>query len=1139
MDYQLLYMKKIVLLFFLLFSTSVFAEPITLEVAKQTAEQFLKNANNSVLKTHIEYYLTDAGDLFPSNNQLKSNNNSRSMFLFNIGDSAGFIIVSGDNAVQPILGYSNVGNIDITTIPPSVKSWLENYHNQILDAQKNTVFQNEDIAKMWAGTYPTLKASSSVEPLCKTKWDQSPFYNAMCPYDEEAGDYNEYHAVTGCPATAMAQIMKYWNWPEKGTGFHSYNHKKYGTLSANFGKTTYEWNAMPNEVYEQNDAIATLMYHCGVAVEMNYGPDASGSQVIKSIAYSDNRTVEHALPTYFGYDPNIEGKSRMFYSDKKWKALLKEELDNGRPVQYAGYGQGGHTFVCDGYDENDKFHMNWGWGGYCDGYYLLDNLVPGTGGTGSGSGTYNSNQEMLIGIQPAKTSSYNLILYNDVTISSSSIEYGDAFTVSVNIKNKGDNNFHGDYGAAIFDKNDKFIGMVATKEGRSLESGYHYSNNLEFTTNGMTTLYPGNYKIYICYRVSGGSWSIIGNSFWNNYDSYASLNVKPYSNNIRLFDNLNIVSEHIYSGETFEVNTDIANYGDDDFSGSVAILLATTDFNTAYLIDSLSIPSLPSRYHWGGDGLTFSTDSLEALPGTYLMMMVYFTYDKDGKLDIFDLVGATSTYSNPVEIIVQEKPLEPDKYENNNTIETAYTFETLLFNNNVSSVNTKGANIQNGSDIDYYAIELENGYYYTISGTLHDIFSEENSFYTGDMSVSYSFDGEIWSDSYDDTVKTFTKENGGIVYFIVTSYFAGGYGTYNLELTIEKSEPIQPDKYENNNTLPNAYVFDNLLFIDDEAIVSTSGANIHTSDDIDVYKIQLEEGYTYSFGAWVDDANYNIDSVEFYNADVLFTYSLDSENGSARIYDIMEDMVDVENNYVYFAVGMQKLGSLGSYCLNVVIRREKIYLPDKYEENDNVSSAYVFNNISFTNNKVTIHTDDANLHNETDTDVYAVALPAGYTYNIFAKLNDSYAEGNFLYTADAKFAYSIDGKSSSEWFDTNMESVIDVDGESIIYFAVRPYTTGSYDLEIQISREKISDASIAEIQSNEIVLYPNPCEDILTILSNKVWANFEIYNNNGTLVQKDNCYGTKEIDVKHLLPGNYTIILSDGISKISKQFIKL
>ncbi|GAH70824.1 unnamed protein product, partial [marine sediment metagenome] len=268
-----------------------------------------------------------------------------------------------------------------------VIKWLEGYKQQIQFIKRNGIEQTENIRALWNGSVNSLKSpQSSVSPLLTTQWNQAPYVNAKCPYDDS---YQEL-TVTGCPATAMAQIMKYWEYPAKGFGFHSYQHDKYGTLSANFGSTYYDWDAMPNTISSSNDAIATLMYHCGVAVEMNYNVSSeggSGSYVIKDALgrYSDNQTVENALPTYFSYDSTIEGLYRIDYSDDDWKAILKAELDASRPIQYAGYGQGGHTFVCDGYDENDYFHMNWGWGGYYDGYFLLDALTPGSGGIGSGA----------------------------------------------------------------------------------------------------------------------------------------------------------------------------------------------------------------------------------------------------------------------------------------------------------------------------------------------------------------------------------------------------------------------------------------------------------------------------------------------------------------------------------------------------------------------------------------------------------------------------------------------------------------------------------------------------------------------------------------------------------------------------------
>ena len=154
----------------------------------------------------------------------------------------------------------------------------------------------------------------------------------------------------------MAQIMKFWNYPETGSGFHSYNHPAYGTLSANFGSTTYQWSLMPNVVSSSNSAVATLMYHCGVSVNMVYDIAAKGGSSAQTL------DVAAALKTYFGYSSTVEGKYRKDYTDAQWIDLLKTELNAGRPVQYAGTGSsGGHSFVCDGYNSNDFFHMNWGW----------------------------------------------------------------------------------------------------------------------------------------------------------------------------------------------------------------------------------------------------------------------------------------------------------------------------------------------------------------------------------------------------------------------------------------------------------------------------------------------------------------------------------------------------------------------------------------------------------------------------------------------------------------------------------------------------------------------------------------------------------------------------------------------------------
>ena len=200
----------------------------------------------------------------------------------------------------------------------------------------------------------------------------------------------------------MAQIMRYWNYPAQGTGSSSYCDCKaqgftnnYGTLSANYGVTTYNWANMPLNLTTHNTDVATLNYHCGISVDMDYDPAGSGAWVISS---DDPICAQNSYVTYFGYDPTtIQGLNRSDYDDSTWTSLLKSDIDIGRPIQYVGDdpAEGGHTWVCDAYDQNDFFHMNWGWGGSDNGYFLLNNLLTTNGGFNPSVG-----HQAVIGIVP-------------------------------------------------------------------------------------------------------------------------------------------------------------------------------------------------------------------------------------------------------------------------------------------------------------------------------------------------------------------------------------------------------------------------------------------------------------------------------------------------------------------------------------------------------------------------------------------------------------------------------------------------------------------------------------------------------------------------------------------------------------------
>ena len=315
-------------------------------------------------------------------------------YIFTREAADGFVIVSADNSVQPILGYSTDSRF-ITPLPAHVFSFLQRYEQEITYCREHSIPATNEIEQQWnsliEGTYaPQL--TTAVAPLLTTTWDQSPYYNNLCP------DSSGVHAVTGCVATATAQIMKFWNWPATGNGSHSYYDDNFGYQSANFGATTYNWNQMPNALNAsssatQVNAVATLMYHIGVAVEMGYGIDAS-SAMMNSYGYSGYACAENALKNYFRYKNTLHSVYKDEVTNSYWINTLTNELDAGRPLLERGAGDaGGHAFVCDGYDNNGLFHINWGWGSYQDGYFAQNALNPG-------NYTFNDGTAVIVGIEP-------------------------------------------------------------------------------------------------------------------------------------------------------------------------------------------------------------------------------------------------------------------------------------------------------------------------------------------------------------------------------------------------------------------------------------------------------------------------------------------------------------------------------------------------------------------------------------------------------------------------------------------------------------------------------------------------------------------------------------------------------------------
>ena len=786
----------------------MYGKPVDEIRAKTVGLYFLKNKTNSAILKNAATLQLSYKVTAKFGNALEE----RVMFyVFNV-DRVGFVIVAGDDTVIPILGYSDQGNFVSNKMPLQIQKWLQGYKNEIVYVVSNNIKETTEINNLW--NYHQFQknsnyslTSSTVSPLIQTRWDQIPYYNSLCPFDTQ---YNE-RSVTGCVATAMAQVMKYWNYPTIGSDFHSYNHTKYGRLSANFGNTIYQWASMPNQVTSSNISVATLMYHCGVSVDMNYGTTQIGGSSAQTL------DVVNALKKYFNYSNLIQGLYRKDYSDTQWINLLKNELDASRPIQYAGTGNGGgHSFVCDGYDVNTMFHFNWGWSGQSDGYFQLNALNPGSLGSGGGSGGFNSNQRAIIGIQPpASYQSYNLFLYNDVTPSATSISYGEEFTVTTNIGNYGTNNFSGDYVMSVFDSNGNFIDNVETKLNYgTLEGGSAYASDLVFTTTGMFSMLPGTYYLGLYYRPTGGGWKVVQDKgSYTNFSQITVVNSNPISLNSIMTVS---PSTTLTQGQAASVNLNISNEGFSTFFGQYNVSLYTIDGEFVETIGEITEDSgLPSGFTYNFPYLTFSTDAITASPGTYLIALQHKETIGD-----WELSGSTENFINPIKVTVIQAPYLADKFENNDTFAQSYSLP-LNFIGNIANTNTFSSNCHIGTDNDYYKISLPTGHNYTITPRLHDSFSSSNgNIYTIDGIFSYSTDGLNWSNAFDDEISgNITVNNGGVIYFHVAPYFQGNIGTYLLDVNLTRTTTLGVQKNElaeNMKVYPNPtnskIFFDNSIY---------------------------------------------------------------------------------------------------------------------------------------------------------------------------------------------------------------------------------------------------------------------------------------------------------------------------------------
>ncbi len=534
-----------------------------------TPEQALTRA--SAQSNRVQSRLKAKGEA-PKLVYTSTTNAQPTTYTFNYEKAGGFIVVAADDVATPILAFSDEGTFD--TSNESVKYWLECYGNEIEQARKAGV---ATYAKV---TRPEREA---IAPLVTTKWDQGAPYNNDCPKVSGKRCY------TGCTATAMAQVMKYHNWPETGTGSKSYVYKSL-RMSVDFSQATYDWANMrdtydSSSTDEENAAVALLMYHCGVGSSMQYSTEASGAYV------NDAAT---ALYTYFGYDRGIQYLSRNYYGLLDWEALIYDQLQNVGPIIYSGYSTGGgHTFVCDGYSDNGYFHINWGWSGMSDGYFLFTALDPTSQGIGGTDSAYDYNQVILANICKAKEDStfFNQFVSDNFEISLTEGKT-DEFTVTCAIRRQSLAKVGGVFGIKIKSQDTDEVTYLA---------GPDFPDNITGCTNYTVPITEdiadGSYIVSAVWRTTDGEWQDVLPKVSSQKD--ALLTVKDGKISVEALDPYDLEATDIeaytsiYADCNFGAKATIKNVGTTEYKGNLCFAIVNDQNRWEAITSTISVNILP------------------------------------------------------------------------------------------------------------------------------------------------------------------------------------------------------------------------------------------------------------------------------------------------------------------------------------------------------------------------------------------------------------------------------------------------------------------------------------------------------------------------------------------------------------------
>lgn len=630
---------------FLLTFFQLRANPITESEALELATHFHQLRSGSKLRSADALTLVWKGNT----SSLRSAVSNPPFFIYNIGDRQGFVIVSGEDATKTILGYADEGAFRTDNMPDNLRNWLNFYQQEIEAVRAASSTVTSEVSTAATGT-------TVVAPLLgDVKWNQTDPYNLLCPLEVSSST----HALAGCVAIAMAQIMKYHRWPLTGTGSHSYTDANFGAQSVDFSKTTYDWDHMlgtytSTVTTTQESAVSTLIYHCGVAVDMAYSTEGSSSTISKAA---------EALVNHFGYDAELQRYERPYYSSEEWNSLIKNELNKAQPVYFSASSDGGgHAFVCDGYDSNNLFHINWGWGGASNGYFELSSLSSNNPGIVGAAPEFCYFQSILANIHKAdavsKTTDQILVYKTGLTSSVPSVSKinSSSFAITLSFANMGTSASLIRYGIGYVQEGSNTLTKLVENSSTNYSTialGYIYTKTFTIT-NPVALSTAGKYRLYPIYLPKNSTtWSIMrGTPALNNCmivtvasNNGAATILPELSTPTLVLATVPEPLSRMYQNQTLNVDLTFQNTGQEFFSRvGLSLVNATDPGDRTYICESkvLCPAGETKTFHLSG--------TVSCPPGNYYLQAQFDSTNSNSTMN-YKTFGPTNLNNALVEVL--------------------------------------------------------------------------------------------------------------------------------------------------------------------------------------------------------------------------------------------------------------------------------------------------------------------------------------------------------------------------------------------------------------------------------------------------------------------------------------------------------